>query len=405
MADGTDIFALSDEDFLNSPSVPPVAAETPVVEPAPAPAPVEPTETPAPVETPVVAVATEEVSATPAEIVNPLAEPDSEFTAPAKSAPASTEAAPKTDGTQQAQPATSADATKDGADATTKTAVAGDPTYEAFYKKVMTPFQANGRTVELKTPEEAIQLMQMGANYTKKMQELAPVRKIVTMLQNNELLDEGKLSFLIDLSKKDPEAIKKLVKDAGIDPMDIDTSVEPAYRAGNHRVSDEEVAFRSTLDDIQSTPEGKETIKVIHGSWDQVSKDAIWKNPAIMATINEQRGNGIYGRVVAEVERRRMLGQIQENIPFLQAYQVIGNELAQANAFADLAPKPAVPAAPPVPVATRVAAPKPVVANGDRVAAASQTRSTPGAVKEVSNPLAMSDADFEKRFAQFQGRV
>lgn len=280
------------------------------------------------------------------------------------------------------------------------------PDYEAFYKQIMTPFKANGRTVELKTPAEAVQLMQMGANYTKKMQELVPHRKLLTMLQNNGLMDEGKLSFLIDVEKKNPEAIKKLIKDSGIDPMEIDTSVEPAYHEGNHRVSDEEVTFQQTLEDMKSTPEQLGTLQVINGDWDQASKEALWKNPEIMTIIHEQRTNGVYDRINAELNRRRTLGNIPVNVPFLQAYKIVGDEMTAANAFNDLSTtsqKPQV--QPPQVVTTRVAAPKAVVKNGERAAAASTNRQSVAKVKEPTlNPLAMSDEEFSK-LDQFSGRL
>ena len=80
--------------------------------------------------------------------------------------------------------------------------------YEAFFKQVMAPFKANGRTIELKSPDEAIRLMQMGAGYGRKIQDLQPHLKVLRMLEKNELLDENKLSFLIDVNAKNPEAIK-----------------------------------------------------------------------------------------------------------------------------------------------------------------------------------------------------
>jgi len=284
-----------------------------------------------------------------------------------------------------------------------KEEAAGGPDYEALYKQVMLPFKANGRTIELKTPDEAIQLMQMGANYTKKMQELVPHRKVLAMLQNNGLMDEGKLTYLIDLDKKNPEAIKKLIKEAGLDPQEIDTSVEPAYREGNHRVSDDEVAFHSALEDMKSTPDRVGTLKVINDNWDQASKDALWKSPDIMSIIHGQRETGVYDRIAAEVHRRQTLGSIPTSVPFLQAYKVVGDQMTAADAFKDLISKPVPPAKTPVVVATRVAAPKPALTNGARAAAASTTRQAPAAsAKVASNPLAMSDEDFLKQMA---GRV
>lgn len=201
--------------------------------------------------------------------------------------------------------------------------------YENLYKQVMAPFRANGREFAPSSPEEAVQLMQMGANYTKKMQALQPKMKLIRMLEKNELLDEDKISFLIDVSKKNPDAVAKLVKDSEIDPMDIDTSEDKAYTPGNYRVSDDEMAFSDTLSGVMSTPTGKETVQVINSTWDAQSKDAVYKEPAILTLIDEHRGNGLYARISAEIDRQQILGRLT-NIPFIEAYKQAGTELQQA---------------------------------------------------------------------------
>jgi hypothetical protein len=257
----------------------------------------------------------------------------------------------------------------------------------------MAPFKANGKMITLNSPEELIQLAQMGANYTRKMQDIQPHRKVLQMLENNGLLDEGKLSFLIDLDKKDPEAIKKLIKDTGMDPLDIDTSVEPAYKEGNHLVSDESVAFDTALEDIKSTPNGIETIQVIN-QWDHASKDLLWKSPDLMAVIHSQRDNGIYDRIATEIDRRKTLGIIPATVPFIHAYRAVGDELNNQGKFNDLVkpiPKNNQP------IATRVVTPKPTVTNGTKASAASTTRSVTTPAKQLVNPLAMSDEDFLKQ--------
>lgn len=268
-----------------------------------------------------------------------------------------------------------------------------------FYKKIMAPFKANGKTIELRSPEEAIGLIQMGANYTRKMQELAPHRKTLLMLQNNNLLDHDKLSFLIDLEKGDPEAVKKFVKDRGIDPMDIDTSTDPAYLGGNHRVSDEEAVFRSTLEDLRSTPEGAETLVEVNNRWDNTSKELLWKNPEILPAIQEQRVSGVYDAIVAEMDRQQTLGKLPATIPFLEAYRIVGDQLVAAHSgqTPNTVIAPATPA--PTVLATRVAAPKSSISNSDQASAAAPTRRTAPQAQVFENPLAMSDDDFLKKMA------
>lgn len=268
---------------------------------------------------------------------------------------------------------------------------------QGFYQKIMAPFKANGKTIELKTPEEAIQLMQMGANYTRKMQDLQPHRKALTMLQNNGLLDEDKLSYLIDLDKKNPEAIKKLIKDSGLDPLEIDTAIEPAYQPGQHQVTDQEVAFRTALEDLSSSDSGKQTIQLIDTTWDANSKEAIWQQPEIISAIQQQRELGIYDLITTEIDRQRTLGMIRPETPFLQAYKTVGDQLAAATTQAQGTQAQAKPE--PKVIATTTAAPAKQVENDDKAGAASPTRTTPSSKsKELINPLAMSDDEFLKKF-------
>ena len=367
------VFGMSDEDFaqLQNPSdlqdVPPVDPVNPPNDPIDPP--VEPIVSdpvePAPIE-PIVPIE-------PAPVVDPLVPTDPTPTAPAV-----------------------------GKENPAPEVVTTD--YQGFYNKVMAPLNANGKTIDIRSPEEAIQLMQMGANYTKKMQTIAPYRKVLTMLENNGLLDEGKLGFLIDLDKKNPEAIKKLLKDSGVDPLDIDTSVEPVYSEGNHRVSDEEVNFRAAVEDVSSTPTGNETLQMIRTQWDQASKDVLWANPELMHTINEQRANGIYAQVAAEIDRQRMLGVIPANLPFIQAYQVVGDDMVKRNAVRLPQPTPPVvapPVAPVAPIATKPVATQ-RLDNATRASAAAPVRATPSAAKQFINPLALSDEDF---LQQMQNRL
>ena len=286
-------------------------------------------------------------------------------------------------------------------DASQSNGLPADFDYKAGYEALMAPFKANGKMVQVRSPEEAIALMQQGANFTRKMQEIAPHRKLLLMLENNGLADEGQLSFAIDLVKKNPEAIKKLLKDSGIDPMDIDTESESQYQEGNHRVSDAEARFVTELGDLRSTPEGEATFGVIYKTWDDASKQALMQNEGLMATIHDQRESGIYDRIAAEIEHQKMLGNIPANTPFLHAYKAVGDALKAQGSFDDLkkpavaAPAPAVKTASAV-VATRVAAPKPAVTNSAQASAASPSRNAPRKAEALVNPLSMSDEDFLK---------
>lgn len=393
MAEATDIFGSSDEDFFNTapPSGGAIAAseeQAPVIE---APVVEEPKQDEA--EIPAVVLAPDPsdediqagtVEAPKVETVEPkVEEPKTEEVAPVADAPlGSKEENPNT----EEAPKVEVQAPNENVD------------YEGFYKSIMAPIKANGKTIELKDPSEAIALMQMGANYTKKMQAIQPHRKVLLMLENNGLLDEGKLSYLIDLDKKNPEAVKKLIKDAGIDPLDIDTNIEPAYTAGNHTVSDAEANFISTLEDVQSTPEGVKFVADVNTRFDQASKNALWEDPQLLVSLNQQRELGIYDQIVTEMDRQITLGQIPATTPFLQAYRTAGDALVAAGGFkgtTEGVTTPDVPKVPEVVVPDRVITPK-APANSDKVAAAAPSQSTTRKAAPIVNPLEMSDDEFIK---------
>lgn len=277
--------------------------------------------------------------------------------------------------------------------------------YEALYKEIMKPFKANGKEISMSNPEEVRQLMQMGANYTKKMQGLQPALRVVKMLENNGLMDEGKLSYLIDLSKKDPEAIRKLVKDSGIDPMDMDTSKESDYKPKNYSVSDQQMAFDSVLQDVSMSEIGQKTVVMIDREWDKASKQALWKDPEILRVITNHKQDGLYDQIADEVNRQKTLGYLT-NVPFIAAYKQVG-DIMKANGFLKLPNQPTAPVQQQTPVQqqpqrqvleTRTAPRRPAAApdNGDKARAASPVRTAPKAPPPDYNPLSMSDEEFEK---------
>ena len=271
--------------------------------------------------------------------------------------------------------------------------------YESLYKKMMAPFKANGKMIQVNTPEEAITLMQHGANYTKKMHALKPNLKMMRALENNGLLEEDKINNLIDLANKNQDAILKLVKDANLDPMEIDTSIETTYKPQNHSVSDQEMDFHTTLEDVLSMSSGSETISMINSQWDQASKEAIYKEPQIMQVIHDQRANGIYDRIYAEVDRRRTLGTLSNTIPLIQAYKQVGDELHSSGQLV-AQETPANQSKPKV-LETRASNPRKAVSNGDKARAASPTRAAPKSSPKPFDPFELSDEEIMAIPTQF----
>ena len=142
----------------------------------------------------------------------------------------------------------------------------------AAYKELFAPFKANGKTIQVKTPQEALRLMQMGAGHVKYQNSVKPALAQAKTLENHNI-GPDELNFLIDLHNKNPEAIKKLVRDANIDPYDIvvDDNAKAAdktYRSKNYSATEEQVTLEETLADVRSHPEGPGLLTSMRSEWD-----------------------------------------------------------------------------------------------------------------------------------------
>jgi len=274
-------------------------------------------------------------------------------------------------------------------------------TADEFFNRVTAPFKANGKEMQIKDPDDVIRLMQMGANYNKKMAGLKPSLKAVKMLERNKLLDEEKLSFLIDLDKKDPTAIKQLLKDSNIDPMDLDLDEGEGYKPSKkYSIDDKELALDNVIEEIRDTPTYSKTLDLVSNQWDDQSRNIVANAPELMKVLNDHMQSGIYNLISTEVEKERTLGRLN-GIPDIEAYKQTGDAINARGGFNHLfgtekTTKNVKPAAENNP------APKPSVSTETRKAkrrAASPTKPAPATSKSDDfNPLAVSDEEFMKQF-------
>lgn len=264
---------------------------------------------------------------------------------------------------------------------------------ETAYDAIMAEFKANGKMQTVSSVEEVRQLMAMGANYNKKMNGLKEDRRYIQMLKNNELLDESKLNYLIDLSKKDPKAIKQLLKESEIDPMDLDmeSDTDSEYKPNTYTVDDSQVQLDDVLVALQDTETYSTTIDIIGTKWDVTSREELANNPSDITKLNSDVASGVYDEVVEVLERERMLGNL-EGVTDFKAYKMVGNAMHAKGLF-----KAQQANTQQAPVQQVNEAPK--IADVKKKAAATPRMSKPAKpIKVTKNPLSMSDEEFNKLF-------
>ena len=270
-----------------------------------------------------------------------------------------------------------------------------EPDYKAVYEKLTKPFKANGKEIQIKDVDDAIQLMQMGANYNKKMAALKPNLALMKMLENNGLLSEEKISFLIDLEKKNPDAINKLIKDSGIDPMDIDAEKANGYRPNTYRVDNREIELDQVLDEIQESPAYNRTLEVVSKEWDANSKQTIANAPQLLKVINSHVESGIYDMISQEMERERMFGRLN-GLSAIEAYRKIGDAIQARGGFNHLGRQMNTAPAKQVIVPAKPSQEQVQKVKDRKRAASSTTAVAPSQKSPEFNPLALSDEEFSK---------
>lgn len=334
---------------------PPAAAAVPVVEPPPA------------ADAPVVEAAP--VVEPPPAVEPPVVEPAVAAAAPLET-PAITEPA-----------------------AVTPPAVEPPPVdYKAIHDRLFgAKIRAGGQDIQLENVDEVISLVQKGVGFHSKMNAVQKDVKIGEMLRNNGLFDEGKLSLLIDAHAGKPGAIKKLLDSAKIDPLSLDSAEASTYAPSDHSVPDEQVRFKSQVDDLNETKHGQEILQDA-AKWDQASRAEIYKTPELLGILTNHKDLGRYDLIKNQVERQRILGHVPANESFLQSYNRVGQQMMQAGAFGVQTPA-STPT--PTPVAQKVIAPA-APANAARAAAAASTRTSTPAARPVVDTAAMSDEAFSK---------
>jgi hypothetical protein len=259
--------------------------------------------------------------------------------------------------------------------------------YDEFYRDIMKPFKANGKMITPESKEDVISLMQMGANYVKKMATIKPALKVLSSLEKNNI-DEEELNYLIDIKNKNPEAIKKLLKDSKLDMYEFDPEKDIDYKPSNNLATEEEAIFNQTVKEIQDSPHFDTTKRIVTQVWDKGSREKLLKNPDLLVGLHQEIEMERFDKVQSIVDRERTFGRLQ-GMSDLDAYMVVVNKLVQEETNSTPVSKPKQ-----EPVQVTQTVTKTV---DKSKAKPSPSKASPSKVKYTDEDiLNMSDEDFQK---------
>lgn len=176
------------------------------------------------------------------------------------------------------------------AEVSTENADKAKPQGEVFKIKAV------GTEIEF-TLDELKELASKGLDYTKKMQEIAPWKKQIAMMKEHSV-SQADVNLLIDLKKGNKDAILSLMKDNGIDPLDVDIDAV-SYRPNDYSASDTQTNLREVVTRLSVDREAyARTEQVVDKEWDSVSRNRLLAEPAMIEGLQADIKSGLYDKVM-----------------------------------------------------------------------------------------------------------
>ena len=216
--------------------------------------------------------------------------------------------------------------TKDIAEQNTENQETTPIDYKAFYETVTQDFKASGKTIPgVKEPEKFIKALQMATDYALKTAALKPALKRVKMLE--EVSDED-LAEMLDFRKRNPEVIKKALKEANIDPLELDMD-KVNYVPQVQMISDSEYDFRETVDELSKDAKFNDTRQLILSGLDAKSKELALTDTRVLKALHQEVVSGRIEQIQAKALELRTFGSVDSSITDLELYATIARQMDQ----------------------------------------------------------------------------
>ena len=187
--------------------------------------------------------------------------------------------------------------------------------FDGFDKDEVLPFKVKADKQELDvTFNELVRMAEQGMNYTRKTQEIAPMRKTINTLKENDISNED-IALLIESKQGNKSAIAKLMKFGGVDALDVDTddeqvdSYKPKEYGNNFDPVMEEVRFEIN-NDTEFLPATQQALQDMPSDlYEEVAS-----NPSNLRGLHLDVKSGLYGATIGEVTKAKALGDVRDTL-------------------------------------------------------------------------------------------
>ncbi|RKZ93738.1 MAG: hypothetical protein DRQ43_07860 [Gammaproteobacteria bacterium] len=251
------------------------------------------------------------------------------------------------------------------------------------------PMEINANGMKMKaTMNELVAGFQKGMHYTKKMQELSGVKRLVSIATSNGLSEED-LNLLVEAKGGNQEAIAKIMSAAKVDPLDIDTDEHKDYSPADYGKDEVDIDMDMVVKTIKADTEASSYVEDAIQNMPQDMYDMVSGSADNLDSLYKDVKNGTYSKVMPEVVKLQALYGKSE--PTIDTYIKVANQLMENKTSVQETPKES---------------PEEKKARSNNRKKVASTSKAP--VKKKSyikdDVKSLGDDDFDKEFEKIMGR-
>lgn len=206
--------------------------------------------------------------------------------------------------------------------------------YKKFYEEVaLAKFTANGREVDGFTdPKDLIRAQQMLHGYSDKMKVFKEYKKFLKPLEERKITqDPGKFNLAMNLLDGNMDAIKSVLKEKGIDPLEMDLE-DIDYTPINTLPSDAQMLIEEVSAQAKELGVEEKFHKALTKDFDDESLQEFINVGEVRTDLIRHLKDGTYDKVQNEITRMELLdtdGKL-DSVNSVNKYRMAINRLATA---------------------------------------------------------------------------
>ena len=166
--------------------------------------------------------------------------------------------------------------------------------------------KVDGKMIPIKDLEELYTLASGGGNLTQKYQKLSKGKKSLSIMEEHNLT-EADLSLLIEARNGNKDALASLVKQSGIDSLEVTDEVSDGYQPGQYIPTDMSMNLKAVQDEISMDQEYATTQNVVNNLMDERSQQMLVENPMYIKGLHMDIKSGAYQATQAQATKMKMM--------------------------------------------------------------------------------------------------